>query len=180
MSTLRKPRSDSKLDALDPEQQRQLCEWLLTPGLGYAEVKELVKETFGVSTNASSLSAFYQSRCAAYIIQRRREAVSLAGEFAEEIRKSPMEFTDASLAAAGELVFRLANSPNVKPADVKRLLDLMLKARSQEMERERLQLDREKFERLKSQDEKARKTMGDEQLTPEQKQQKLREIFGMA
>ena len=72
MST-RKPRSDSKLDGLDLDQQRQLCEWLLMPGLSYTIIKAQVFEEFNVSTSCASLSAYYQSYCGAYLIQRRRQ-----------------------------------------------------------------------------------------------------------
>ena len=68
---MKKPRSDSKLDGLDLDQQRQLVEWLLTPGLSYEHVKKLVFDEFNVSTSAAALSAFYQSYVSAYLIQRR-------------------------------------------------------------------------------------------------------------
>src|SRR5947209_10645450 len=99
MSTLKRPRSDSKLDALDLDQQRQLCEWLLSPGLSYEKIKTLILEEFNVSTTAGSLSTFYQSHVAAYLLQRRAQAVGLAKEVGEDLKKRPGEFSQVTIDA---------------------------------------------------------------------------------
>lgn len=149
---MRKPRSDSKLDALDVDQQRQLCEWLLTPGLSYEKIKALVLEEFKTSTTAGSLSAFYQSYVAAYLIQRRAQSVGVAKEVGEEIRKTPGQFSEATIDALEQKAFELANNPQVDPRSVHSVFSLLLKARDQELKKSDIDI---KLRRLALIDEKA-------------------------
>jgi hypothetical protein len=135
--SLRKPRSDSKLDALDLDQQQMLCEWLLTPGLSYERIKEMVFKEFNVSTTASSLSSFYSSYVAAYLIQRRAQAVGVAKELGAEVEKTPGQFSKATIDALEQKAFEFAQNPMVNPKDVKAIFSLVLKARDQEFDREK-------------------------------------------
>src|SRR5260221_7285018 len=133
---MKKPRSDSKLDALDTDQQRQLCEWLLTPGLSYERVKALVFEEFKTSTNSDSLSRFYQSYVGAYVLERRRRAVGLATEVGEELKRAPGEFSEATIDALEQKAFELAQNPMVDPKEVNTILSLVLKARDQDLKKQ--------------------------------------------
>jgi hypothetical protein len=176
----RKPRSDSKLDALDLDQQRQLCEWLLAPGVSYEDVKQAVFEKFNVSTTGSSLSAFYQSYCSQYLLQRRRAAVSVAGEIVEEAKLSPGNFDQAAIEAIGQKAFELASNPMCNPKEVKAIFGLMLKARDQDLKRQDIDIKIRRLELLESAAAKAKTTLGNEALTPEEKEREIRSIFGMA
>src|SRR5687767_13847648 len=110
---MRNPRSDSKLDALDIDQQRQLCEWLLTPGLSYEVIKKQVFDAFNVSTSSAALSAFFSAYVGPYLVQRRRQAVGLAAEVREDIEKTPGQFSGATIDALEQQAFTLAQNPNV-------------------------------------------------------------------
>ncbi|HEY3659711.1 MAG TPA: hypothetical protein VGK91_00620 [Candidatus Udaeobacter sp.] len=167
---MKKPRSDSKLDALDVDQQRQLCEWLLTPGLSYEAVKKMCLDDFNVSTTASSLSSFYQSYVAAYLIQRRAQAVGVAKELGAEVEKTPGQFSKATIDALEQKAFEFAQNPMVNPKDVKNIFMLVLKAHEN-------QLDRDKFEELKRQAAEAKTTSTDSKLSDAEKAERIREIF---
>ena len=147
---MRKPRSDSKLEALDVDQQRQLCEWLLTPGLSYERVKKLVLDEFNTSTTAGSLSSFYQSYVAAYLIQRRAQSVGVAQEVGAEIRKTPGQFSEATIDALEQKAFELAQNPMVDPGEVKSIFTLLLKARDQSLKQKDIDIKLRRLELLEA------------------------------
>jgi hypothetical protein len=140
MSTsIRKPRSDSKLQALDLDEQRQLCEWMLA-GLSYEKIKFMVLEKFGVSTNAMSLSRFYQSYVSAYVIQRRSEAVGVAKEIGDELKRRPGEFSQVTIDALEQKAFELANSPMVNSKSLTSVFTVLLRARDQSLKEKDIEL----------------------------------------
>ena len=165
-----KPRSDSKLDALDEDQQRQLCEWLLTPGLSYERVKKLVMEEFDVSTSGRALSNFYQSYVGAYVLHRRRQAVGLATEVREDLERTPGKFTAATIDALEQKAFELSQNPQVDPKDVKAIFSLVLKARDQSLVERRINL-------LEAAAAEAKATVEDGRLSDAEKAARIREIF---
>lgn len=138
---MKKPRSDSKLDALDEDQQRQLCEWLLTPGLNYERVKKLVTDEFNVSTSGRALSSFYQSYVGPFVLERRRLAVRLAVQVGEDARRTPGQFSQATIDALEQKAFELAQNPMCDPKDVKAIFSLVLKARDQTLDREKWEME---------------------------------------
>lgn len=156
---MKKPRSDSKLDALDVDQQRQLCEWLLTPGLSYERVKKLVFEEFQTSTSTRSLSAFYQSYVAAYLIQRRAQAVGVAQELGEDLKKTPGQFSAVTIAALEQKAFELANNPMVDPGAVHSVFTLLLKARDQELKGKDIEIKLRRLELLEQNSVKAKEKL---------------------
>ena len=137
---MRKPRSDSKLNKLDLDQQRQLCEWLLTSGFSYDRIKGLVLERFGVSTTATSLSRFYQSRVSAYLIQRRSQQVGVAKEIGEELKKRPGEFSQVTIDALKQRAFEVANNPMVDSKAIKNIFTLLLQHRDQSLKEKDIDL----------------------------------------
>jgi hypothetical protein len=174
---MRKPRSDSKLDALDVDQQRQLCEWLLTPGLNYERVKELVFEKFNTSTTGSSLSRFYRDYVGAYVLERRRQAVGLATEIGEELKRAPGEFSAQTIDALEQKAFELAQNPMVDPKEVKAIFSLVLKARDQSLDERRLVLHEKKaaaFDRAQAALTEAKASKGG--VTPETLERIEREL----
>ena len=129
-----KKRCDSKLEALDFEQKRELCEWLLTPTLSYKAIVKLVFDEFNVSTSSAALSSFYQEYCGEYVKAERRKAVALAEEIGTEITDAPALWDAATIDALKRTAFKLANNPQVNPKDVKSVFSLVLKARDQDIQ----------------------------------------------
>jgi hypothetical protein len=158
---MKKPRSDSKLDALDMDQQRQLCEWLLTPGLNYERVKELVFEKFNVSTSGAALSKFYQSYVGSYVLERRRQAVGLATEIGAELKRAPGEFSAQTIDALEQKAFELAQNPMVDPREVKAIFSLVLKARDQSLKERDIEIKLRRLELLETNAESAKAKLTD-------------------
>ena len=140
-----KPRSDSVLMALPEEAQAKLAEWLLS-GVPYHQARALVEKEFGVKTSLASLSAFYQTVCAAELIARRRRAVSVAFEVAEESASSPGRFDAATIDALKQKAFELAINPAALPGNVKALFSLVLKAKDQELVEKDIQIKLRRLE----------------------------------
>ena len=137
---MKKPRSDSKLEALDLDQKRELCEWLLTPNLSYKVIVKQVFEEFNVSTSAASLSSFYQAYCGEYLKEQRRKAVCLAEEIGEEIAGAPGMWDAVTIDSLKQTAFRLASNPQVNPKEVKAVFSLVLKARDQDLQLRRVEM----------------------------------------
>jgi hypothetical protein len=133
------------LEQLDPDQQRQICEWLLTPGLGTEKIKALVKKKFKVSTNWSALDSFYQLYVAPYLMKRREQVMGVAEQLEKEVRKAPGQFDKITIDALERKAFELANNPMVDAASLKSIYTLLLKARDQEIKAMQLNLSKGKF-----------------------------------
>lgn len=138
----RKPRSDSKLDALNPEQQERLAEWLTIENLSYAAARERVREEFGVSTTASALAGFYSRFAAPWKYARARgEAESFAALMEGQ-------FDAASIKAARQLAFSALTSPQPDLQAAKALLKIVGDSAKLTLAERKLTLDAEKFRQL--------------------------------
>ncbi len=142
---MRKPNATAKLLNLPEEQQAQLADWLLN-GTPYHKAKELVLAEFGVSVSLTAFQSFWQEVCAPALLSRRKRAVSMAGEVAEEAQKTPGRFDAATVDAIKQKAFELAISPMSEPKDVKALFMLLQKGRDQDIKAQQLDLDRERFQ----------------------------------
>jgi len=131
LSSLRKPRSDSKLDALNVDQQRQLCEWLLTSGLTYEKIKGLVLDEFGTSTSTRALSVFYQSYVVPNLIRRRAQGVSK--ELSEDF---PRESSEATLHALELKASEMVSNPFLDPKSLASIFTLLLGARDRRLKQQ--------------------------------------------
>jgi hypothetical protein len=141
-----KPRSDSILLNLPEEQQAKLADWLLG-GVPYHEAKPLVEEEFGVSFKSlKPFEAFWKQVCAPLLLQRRRRMLPLAEARAKEALENPGQFDVATLDALKQKAYELAESPTATLKDVKAVLGLLLKARSEDRADRELTFEREKFE----------------------------------
>lgn len=143
---MRKRRPEAKLfHRLDDGQQAQLAEWLLD-GMPYHKARELVEKEFGLSVGQSAFSSFWDSVCVPLLLERRSRAVRTAQEIGSDARNRPGEFDAATVDALQQKALELAISPHADPKDVKALYMLVLKARKQETDVEKLKLDRDKFQ----------------------------------
>jgi hypothetical protein len=171
---MNKPRSDAKLLNLPEEQHAQLVEWLLS-GLPYHQVKLLVKKQFEIDTSLGALSAFYQDCCSAVLLARRQQAVSTADEIAAAASAMPGQFDQATIDALKQKAFELSIQPFANPKDVKAIFSLVLKARDQDLEARRIAVLEAKAKRADEAEQVVR-----EDLTPEEKEARLKGIFGMS
>lgn len=178
---MRKPSPSAKLLNLPEEQQAALAEWLLG-GMPYHEARKGVAKEFGVSTSLSALSQFYAHVCVPALISRRHQAVNTAEEVAAAAEATPGRFDAATVDAIKQKAFELAISPLSSPKDVKALFMLLQKARDQELKEESLAIERDKLELLKAKaaQAEAAQAVVQSDLTPEEKQRRIKEVFGLA
>src|SRR5690348_9537748 len=104
-----KPRSDSKLAALNPQQKAQLRTWLVDENKSYEEVRTLLHDDFNVRVGVTAIQRFYASDCFSL---RSSEAKEFAEQVAEEYAKSGESFDAATLAAVKQKAFERAIARN--------------------------------------------------------------------
>lgn len=176
---IRKPNSNAVLPHLPEEQKKELIEWLLDDGISCRAAVVTLQEKFGVTTNRDAVSNFYQDFCLPLFFARRAAQVGTSNAVIDEARATPGNWTEASLENLGQLAFEMSMRPGVDPKDIKAIFTLVLKAVDQKGKEEDRKLDREKFEEAKKQRDDAKTVVGDDTLTAEQKQQRLKNLFGM-
>ncbi|HUS37355.1 MAG TPA: hypothetical protein VM680_18555 [Verrucomicrobiae bacterium] len=181
---MRKNRSDSILLNLPEEQQAQLAEWLLS-GVPYHKAKELLEKEFSVSFSSLSVfKPFWEQVCVPALLARRSRAVQTADEVSTAAKSRPGQLDAATVDALKQKAFELAISPGADPDAVKSVFSLVLKARDQDLDAEKLKLDWEKFtfDAAKAAIEHAQKIKtisADSQLNTDQKISKVVElVFG--
>ncbi|MCX6994150.1 MAG: hypothetical protein NT011_13550 [Kiritimatiellaeota bacterium] len=142
---MKKPRSDSKLLNLPEEKQAQLAEWLLS-GVPYHQALKLIEKEFQLTTSFAALSAFWTDVCTPALLARRQQAVTTADSVAADAKKMPGNFDAATIDAIRQKAFELSVSPQAAPGEVKALFMLLLKSRDQELKKDQLLLDKQRFE----------------------------------
>lgn len=152
-------------------------------GVPYRRIQELLVADGlpeGKVPSRSRWSEFWSCFKPFLRIARRRAAASGANEVAEEAQKSPAEFDRATLDMIRQLAFELADVDAPDVGGVKTLVGLLLKHGDQEIKREQVEVSKRKLAILEQQQSRAKETLSDAALSPEQRQQKMREIFGLA
>jgi hypothetical protein len=138
-----KMRSDSTWRALSRVQREQLDDWLFEEGLGYADVLGRVQKDFGLTASKSALSRYYQRRQE----ERALEDLTGAERTARTVNGTPVKVAalrDSSLKLIG---MRLLHSSleGRDVSEITRLARVLLENDLRNLQRERLELDREKF-----------------------------------
>ncbi len=170
---MRKTRSDSKLLHLPEDQQAKLADWLLA-GMPYHVAQATVEKEFGFRVSLGAFTKFWEAVCAGAYIAKRQRAIGLADEVAAEARQTPGEFDTATLDALRQRAFELASAPGASAKDVKGIFTLLLKSRDQQLEERRIVL----LEAKAAQADKT-KDIVESTLTPQEKEAKIRQVFGM-
>lgn len=163
---------------LAEEHQAQLAEWLLS-GMPYHAARALVQKEFGVKCALSAYSSFWRDVCQPLLLKRRSQAVRTADDIASEAAKHPGQFDEATIDALKQKAFELSISPGAHPKDVKALFTLVIKARDQELKERDIEIKIRRLELLEKQADKA-KEITQSKLSPQEKEQRYKEIFGLA
>ncbi len=173
---MRKPRSDAKLLSLPIEQQEQVAAWLTIENRSYAEVVKACQEQFGLKVSTGALVHFYQTFAAP--MQKARSA-----EFADEFAKLlGGDYDKASLERARQLAFEAMMSPRPDIGTAKALLKVIGDSAKISIQKERLSLDARKvalLEQKAAQADAAKAVTQNNTLTPQERDAKLKEIFGL-
>ena len=172
MSATRKARSDARLKTLPKDRQEQLWQWI-NGTEGYKGARRLAREQWGLQTSVTALSEFYSW----FALSRHLEE---AATFADELKKTlgqlpELNLNEEQVNLAAQVAFELEA---IKAKDFDRFFALR-KLRQKDSE---MTLEREKFELLKRKAEQADQAekIVESSATPEEKQQRLRAIFGMS
>jgi len=170
-----KPRNP--LLQMPEDHQARLADWLLG-GMTYHEANLLVEKELGVKPSASlaRYSKFWEAVCVPHLLQRRSRMAGTAAARSQEAAENPAEFDRATLDALQQKAYELAESPTSSARDVKSILSLLLKAKDQSLEERRLVL----LERQAAQAVQTEKVLTDAELTAEQREQRIKEIYGRA
>ena len=173
----RKPRSDSKLASLNPQQKAQLRTWLVDENLPYDKVQELLREDFNVRVSIGALSRFYATDCFAL---RSSEAREFAEKCVEELKSSGEKFDQATLALVRQKAFERAYARNGNLEELAILAKILgdsakldLKRRDQQLAERRIKLLEEKAARA----DEAERVMKDGGLTETQRTARMKQIF---
>jgi hypothetical protein len=174
-----KPRSDSKLAALNPQQRAQLRTWLVEENKSYEDVQKLLRDDFNVRVGLSAISRFYATDCFAL---RSSEAKEFAEQVAAELASSGESFDAATMALVKQKAFERAYAKNGNLKELTALAKIIgdsakrdLKKFDQRLAERRVIL----LEKKAEQADKAKAITGDETLTDEQKAAAMRSLFGM-
>ena len=167
---MRKPNLQSPLDRLDDAQQHKLYEML--KGASYEEALPKVRAEFGVRTSVAALSRFVKRRG---VVEHLRESVYASEAFAES---EDVKALDKRKRAA--VVSAMWEALNAKDVDsIVKLGRLIASMDAGRRDDEQLALAREKFEAAERRAAQAKETISDRKLTPEEREAKLKEIFGL-
>ncbi|PTX95759.1 hypothetical protein [Opitutus sp. ER46] len=172
----KKPRGDSKLDALTPEQQELLAEWLTIENVTYAEARTRVQDQFGVSTTASALQSFYSRFAAPWKYAR---AHGEAENFASLMEG---KFDAASIKRAKQLAFEALTSPQPDLKTARALFKLIGDSAKTTIAKERLALDDRKVKLLEAKAalaDKATAIVNNHEISEEEQAAQMRALFRM-
>lgn len=162
---------------LSPEQQEQLNTWLCVENLSYADAKERVYAEFGVTTSVGALQHYYASTAVPWKYTRSKGAADVIAALTEG------NFDEATVRRAKALAFDLLSGPAPDVEAAATLLKIVGDSAKLALAEQKLGLDRRKVALLESKARQAEEAEGvtrNTALSPEERDRRMREIFGLA
>jgi hypothetical protein len=163
-----KPRSDSKLepyrDALYPRMER---------GEGYHALLRWLEKEHGVRSSTGAMSNAWERWSREQLEERVIKSKGLATDVMELI-DNPEQLDDALALAMKQSAFELVMQGG-DPKTVKSFCTILLNSEKLKQDDKRIALQ----ERRLKQAEEAEAVTKDEQLSPEQREKRMKEIFGL-
>lgn len=172
----RKPRSDAKLKNLTRPQQDRVWEWINAQGVGdaYEHARKQCWADFSIRTSVGALSEFYRW----YAFRARTERMDSAAAQVEDLLKSELGDADPEkIRRIGDLLFM---SEALNAGDGELYLKFSALRAGQLKTEAELDLKRRRIELLERREAEAKAAAGDQSLTPEERSQRIKEIFGIA
>ncbi|MCC6356919.1 MAG: hypothetical protein IT577_23785 [Verrucomicrobiae bacterium] len=170
----RKPRKDS-LEAWfsrRPELREELLAGLNSGALGNDEAAErLARE--GRNVSAQAVSRWAHRWGLAWRIDRAKEVAEAAAESLGE------DATPTQKKAFGGYVFATRMRRDLTPADVARFELNALRERLVAVQERRVAVDERRIALMESREQKAKDVLDDDNLTDEQKTQRMKQVFGL-
>lgn len=106
-----------------------------------------------------------------------------AREIGDDARNRPGQFDEATIDLLEQKALELAIAPNADPKNVKALYSLVLKARDQELAVQATKLEERRIallEKKAAQAEQAEKALTESGLSAEEREKRMRQIFGLS
>ena len=166
---MKKPNLQSPLDRLDDGRQHEVFEML--KGTSYADALPRLRKEYGVRTSEAALSRFVKRRS---VVESLRTSLYVADAFAkdEDVKALDRRSRAAVTAALWEAISNRDNESIVAFGK------LALGFSADERAADELALAREKFEAAEKRLAAVGDTVNSTRLTAEEKERKLKEIFG--
>ncbi|WP_418391454.1 hypothetical protein [Akkermansia sp.] len=163
---LRKPRPDSVIGSQLPPIIKDDVDTMLLSGESYRKVQQRLEED-GIKLSQEAIRRYYHSQILPARLARQNKT-------AEELNKISVEVVDeATMRAIRSAALDLAASPSCDPKALNILVGLILKAEQLAQDKRRL-----KILEAKAAQADAAKQVTQSTLTPEERDRKLRNIFG--
>jgi len=188
---MKKRRSDSKIDKLPENQRAALETWLFEENISYDAALKRLFEDFNFRCSRSCLGEWRSARADVRMLDAIVQRAQKANAVQEVFEKNPSESYSALLNMIGQFAFQMQVDGGEKPSleVVERIAGLMemglkaqydsaqlrMKERDLELKERRVKL----LEQKAALAEAAEGTMRDGSLSEEEKQQRLKAIFGI-
>lgn len=165
-----------------PRNQREALEgWLFEENLSYDAALERLHLDFGVRSSRSGLERFYRRASQRRLLERIASNASAANEIESEFAKNPAPVPQAVVKLVTQLAFEEITAG--KAMDKEFIVKLTKLAVDSGLKAKKLELDQRKIELLEAkarQAEQAKEALGDSKLTAEEREKRMRQIFGLS
>ena len=168
----RKPRSDSKLLTLPEERQLEAFDAIKRQG--YTKARLWIAEHLGVDVSIGAMASAYKRWIRRESENRILQAVTASDAILESAAGKLPKLDQAMEAALKQAAFEAALSGDNET--IKTLVGLVLKFKSADQDDRKIALQ----ERRLKQAEEAEAVVKTAELTPEEREARLKQIFGMA
>ena len=148
MSGIGKPRSNNSLTTLSPSQRETLTRWLFDENISYATVIKRCKKEFAIGVAKRTLLAFYYKEQQSRALQRIAQCTKSANKVVKELTDRPADTYRALIGMAGQIAFEKAfdSEKQLDRETICEFTKLLIAARKDDREAQRLSLEREKWE----------------------------------
>jgi hypothetical protein len=189
---VRKPRADSFWDQQPPARLAELERWLFDENLSYEAALKKWAELYDACGSLASLARWRSGLAQERMLEKIASSAKAANSVVEKFQENPSNTYAALLQMIGQAAFdaHLNGKSDLDLSTLKDLAELTsvgLKARHDnatiEMKERDLALKERRVKLLEekaAQADQAAETVSDKKLSPEEKQQRLRQIFGMS
>lgn len=190
-----KTRGDSKLDALTEEQKALLEKWLFAENVTYSEARKRCQLQFSLSVSIDALGQWRRrlereklaDRALKQALAKASESAASAQAVVRSLEELKDPFWDALKGQIGQLAFeRTMEGQQLPLKNLKDLTIIMTEGLRDSIAREKITLGREKLAQmdrrlklLEAREAKTREVVTDAKLSPEEKEARVKEIFGI-
>jgi hypothetical protein len=141
-----KPRSDSTLDNLPPNQRETLERWLFEENLGYEAAAKRLHADFNIKSSTTGVWGFYQRRAQARLLDRITRNKAKANAVVERFTQEPADLYRGALNMISEIAFDKATKEELDVETIYNFTKLLIAGRKEDVRAEALTLARDRFQ----------------------------------